>query len=88
MVNLGVPVTATLSEKLTAIPSVSPILYVPSNKFEDIELITVGITPSITIALLALSDPDALGAGSVKTALFPDKSLIIPPFSDKAVVFI
>ena len=59
-----------------------------SNKFEDIELITVGITPSITIALLALSDPDALGAGSVKTALFPDKSLIIPPFSDKAVVFI
>ena len=60
----------------------------PSNKSVDIELTTIGIIPSIIRFLFALNEPDALGAGNVKTALLPDKSLIVLPFNESAVVFI
>ncbi len=46
----------------------------------------MGEVVSITIALLAPSEPVPPGETKVKIALFPVASLIDPPFSAKAVV--
>jgi hypothetical protein len=46
----------------------------------EFTLETVGAVVSITIALLAARDPDALGLGKVKVALTLEASLIVPPF--------
>ena len=63
----------------------SPILYVPS-PVDDVTLLTVGAVVSITMALLLPNEPVAPGDGSVKTALFPAASLIVPPFNANALV--
>jgi hypothetical protein len=54
----------------------------------DVTLVTVGIIPSITIALLAPREFAAPGEAKVKVALFPAASLIAPPFRDKAEVLV
>jgi hypothetical protein len=47
---------------------------------------TVGVTPSITMALLPPSEFADPGEASVRTALFPAASLIVPLFRANALV--
>jgi hypothetical protein len=46
----------------------------------------LGAVVSTTIALLAPSDPDAVGVGKVKAASTLDEFLIVPPFSPSGLV--
>ncbi|MEA4846458.1 MAG: hypothetical protein VB106_04395 [Clostridiaceae bacterium] len=45
-----------------------------------------GAVVSITISLFVPSEPEAPGAGRVKTAFVPDTVLIVPPFNISAAV--
>jgi hypothetical protein len=75
----------TASVKVAVMLIVDPALYAPSEVVDE-KLLTVGRVVSMTIALLALSDPEAPRPGSVNTPVFPAESLIDPPLSTKAVV--
>ena len=76
--SVGVPTTVTDLLKLTWIDIVLPALY---DAFDVDELtdVTVGITPSITMLLLAPKLFAAPGAASVKLASLPTESLIVMP---------
>jgi hypothetical protein len=52
----------------------------------ELETVTVGAVVSMTMFLFAPSDPAAPGATSVKVALLPATSRIVPPFVDNDVV--
>src|SRR6185436_3734044 len=54
--------------------------------FMQVLEITVGAVVSITIFLLLPREPAAPGVGSVRIALFPAASLIVPPLRVSAVV--
>ena len=75
----------TASEIVAVMLIVEPALYAPSDVVDE-KLVTVGRAVSITIALFALSDPEAPKPGRVNTPVFPAESLIDPPLSAKAVV--
>ena len=77
--------TVRASLNATVIGIRSSKLYVPFTDVDVILFIT-GAPPSIIIALFAPKDPSAPGAGNIKFALFPWESVIVPPFSIKAVV--
>ena len=49
--------------------------------------LTTGAPPSTTKVLFADSDPLEPGGINVNVALFPDMSLMEPPFNERAVVF-
>ena len=83
----GTPVTLMISLNVTPITSVSPTIYTPS-ALEDETFVMAGTDPSTTIFLFADNDPKEPGSGSVKMALFPPLSLIIPPFKINAFVFV
>ena len=51
----------------------------------DVTPLTVGRIPSIIISLLEDKELGCCGLGSVKVALFPATSLIVPPFNGSAV---
>ena len=74
------PVTGSLNVKLTE--DVSPA----ARDVSATTTVTVGPAVSTTMLLLAPSDPDALGAGSVNVALLLAASVIVPELSAKAVV--
>ena len=57
-----------------------PDLYAPS-LVDELTEETEGPILSMTISLLAHSDPSAPGLGNAKLALLPTKSFIEPPFS-------
>lgn len=52
----------------------------------DVTLVTVAGVVSITSALFAPRELVAPGVGSVSIAAFPAVSLMVPPFSTRAVV--
>ena len=52
----------------------------------EVTLVTVGAVVSMTMFLLAPSEPRAPGVGSVRVALLVAASLIVPPLSVRADV--
>ena len=47
----------------------------------EVTLVTVGTTPSITKALFAPKEPEAPGEAKVNVAAFPAASFIVPLFN-------
>ena len=82
---LGVPPTVTFSLKEIVIGMSVPASYEPL-AFVELTPLTVGAVVSITRFVLAPSEPVVPGAGSVRVALFPAPSWIVPPFRARAVV--
>lgn len=74
------PVTA--SEKVRVTELVLPIL----RALGATTVVAVGRTVSMTIALLAPSEPEAPGAGRVSSTAFAAPSTMVPPSSASAVV--
>ena len=70
-------------EKVTAIDEFFPIEVELSAGLVEA---TAGRMPSTTMALLAPSEPDAPGEGSVRFALLPAKSLMVPELSVRELV--
>ena len=52
----------------------------------EVTLVTAGGVPSMTMALLAPSDPAAPGAASVRSALLLATSRMVPPASARAAL--
>src|SRR5436190_1038983 len=83
-VSRGVPTTLTTLLNVTVIGITAPTPYVPLVAVEDTP-VTVGRTPSITMFLLAFSDPAAPGGtcdARVRVALFAfvvTTSLMVAP---------
>ena len=70
-------------EKVTAIDEFFPIEVELSTGLVEA---TAGRMPSTTMALLFPSEPDAPGEGSVRFALLPAKSLMVPELSARELV--
>ena len=58
----------------------------PDAEIDAVVAVVVGAAVSTTSALFAASEPAEPGEASVKTALFVDASLIVPPFNASAEV--
>ena len=74
------PVTA--SEKVIVTKLVTPFL----RALVATTIVAVGRCVSMTIALLAPSEPEAPGAGRVSSTAFAAPSVIVPPLSASAAV--
>ena len=81
---LGAPLTVTFSLKEIVIGMSVPIPYVPLAFVEFTPPLTVGGVVSITRLVLAPREPAAPGAGSVRVAMFPAASWIVPPLRARA----
>ena len=82
---LGGPLTVTFVPKVIVIGMSVPASYEPL-AFVELTPLTVGTVVSMTMFLLAAREPAAPGAGSVRVALFPAPSWIVPPLRARAVV--
>ena len=83
MDNWGVPVILTTSSNVTVIPIVEPKVKISFSSGDE-TVVTLGIIPSIIIALLALNEDDVPGIGRFRLALLPAISIIVPLFRYKA----
>ena len=77
-----VPFTGSLKEAVKLIG----LLLSGSTWPEAWSIVTVGAIVSMTMFLLAPSEPAAAGAGSVRLALLRPASWIVPPLSARALV--
>ena len=66
---------------------VAPTVY-PLSDLVEVTEDTVVTFPSLTIALLAQSEPDAPGDAKVKIATLPEASLIVPLFNVSAAALV
>ena len=84
--SIGVPVTFTASLKFTFTATILPVPYVPSLSGESTDKTTGAAAVMILTRPESASEPGAPGAGSVRLALVPSSSLIVPPLRDSALV--
>ena len=75
-----------MTSTVTAASSTVPVSGGVVSEVDSRSTVTAGTMPSITMFLLALSDPEAPVVGSVRAASKPIASRIVPPLAESALV--